>query len=473
MLAVGVLLIWAAVCAVSWSVATSFRPDRDYGGIVVRADGTPLRYTQTRDEVIYHTLDGERLVEPSLRSLQGASLLGPNSQNRSQQQLDWRRRIHARGEGRQPATYWYLIDNGLLDGRVYLVGFDSASKRCVGYLGNRGFRADPVPEAEQFRVNGRRATQGGAWWDTDYSYDFGREPRRSARYDRSFPGLVAQTKIYLAGEDRLFEIDVRERTVRVLCEVSGVLSVGVVDQSAAEDEFRDRDKIQRQWQYLAVRFPDRVWLVHPESGAHRAFLLPEGLRTRWMAVYAVGEGLLLHTGDGAEYLYPERRLTWLDADGQVIREQEVTISSVRWTPFRAWQAAATVPAPANVELAIHVAEPFDRVERRSATTFAQGWRQSLAANWPLELLNLVSAVALAWWCQRRHRQYGLPDAKGWFLFVFLLGLAGVVGYLLHRRWAVREACPACQQLAPRNRATCLACGTTFPRPAFNGSEVFA
>ena len=274
------------------------------------------------------------------------------------------------------------------------------------------------------------------------------------------------------GEERLFAIDVQDRTVHELCAAPGALSVGVVDQSAVEDEFRDRDRIQRQWQYLALRFPDQIWLVHPESGEHRAFRVPEELHSKWMTVYAVGDGLLVHTGYGAEYSHAERRLTWLDADSKVVKERVVTITVPARTPFHAWQAAAAAPTPMIVELATHVAEPFDRLGR-GATTFGEGWRQSLAANWPLEVLNWVVAVGLAGWCHRRHRQYGLAGAAGWCVFVLLLGVAGVAGYLLHRRWPIREACPTCQQPASRDRPACVACGNAYPRPALNGSEVFA
>jgi predicted amidophosphoribosyltransferase len=57
--------------------------------------------------------------------------------------------------------------------------------------------------------------------------------------------------------------------------------------------------------------------------------------------------------------------------------------------------------------------------------------------------------------------------------VFLFGVPMYLGYLAHRDWPARIACPVCGQPAPRDRETCLACGEPFAPPAPKGIEVFA
>jgi hypothetical protein len=87
----------------------------------------------------------------------------------------------------------------------------------------------------------------------------------------------------------------------------------------------------------------------------------------------------------------------------------------------------------------------------------------------VSLLSVILAVL----CWRRNRQYFQPASGLWFVFVLLMGLPGLVGYLFHRRWPVQEACPACGRLVPRDRDACAACGKEFPAPQPKGIEVFA
>jgi hypothetical protein len=83
------------------------------------------------------------------------------------------------------------------------------------------------------------------------------------------------------------------------------------------------------------------------------------------------------------------------------------------------------------------------------------------------------SLLLAAWCYRRHRRFEERGALVWAAFVFLTGPAGIVGYLLHRRWPASERCAACGTVVPRDREECLACEAQFPPPAPEGIEIFA
>ena len=79
---------------------------------------------------------------------------------------------------------------------------------------------------------------------------------------------------------------------------------------------------------------------------------------------------------------------------------------------------------------------------------------------------------MAW---RRSRAFGLSRQGqiAWAVFVLLFGLPAYVGFLLYRRWPIREPCPICQTQVPRDRVACAECGTRFPDPALKGIEIFA
>jgi hypothetical protein len=57
--------------------------------------------------------------------------------------------------------------------------------------------------------------------------------------------------------------------------------------------------------------------------------------------------------------------------------------------------------------------------------------------------------------------------------VLLFGVLAFVGFLLHRRWPVREPCPACHARSARDREACSECGAAFPAPGLKGIEIFA
>jgi hypothetical protein len=89
------------------------------------------------------------------------------------------------------------------------------------------------------------------------------------------------------------------------------------------------------------------------------------------------------------------------------------------------------------------------------------------------LLSIVFSAPCALLCYRRHRRYSEREAVEWTFFVFLMGLPGLIGYLLHRRWPATEYCVNCRKNSPRDRDACLHCGTPFPTPAPKGIEIFA
>lgn len=132
-----------------------------------------------------------------------------------------------------------------------------------------------------------------------------------------------------------------------------------------------------------------------------------------------------------------------------------------------------LPIPTLLGLGAFVAYPLEQVWNGSAASYPEGLvaacRRFL---WPIIVVTLT-AIALAAWCFRRHRRYAQPGVWMWCLFVLLLGVPGLIGYLLHRRWPVCETCSACGRRVAGDRDTCQACGAAFPAPPPVGTEIFA
>jgi hypothetical protein len=136
-------------------------------------------------------------------------------------------------------------------------------------------------------------------------------------------------------------------------------------------------------------------------------------------------------------------------------------------------SALLVPAPAMLAFFAAVVTPREAISASRAANYSAALSHSLTLfAVPLLLVSMLSVI-LAAFCWRRNRQYYQSASGAWFVFVLLTGLPGLVGYLFHRRWPVREACPACLKFVPRDRDTCAACGAEFPPPPRKGIEVFA
>ena len=116
-------------------------------------------------------------------------------------------------------------------------------------------------------------------------------------------------------------------------------------------------------------------------------------------------------------------------------------------------------------------EAADYLLSGEAGSVGQAVARALAETWPPLVFVGVLAAGLAWLTVRRQREYAQGRTVAWAIFVFLFGLPGLVGYLVHRRWPFRAACPACHRLVPRDRSSCAACRAEFPTPQPKGIEV--
>jgi hypothetical protein len=163
------------------------------------------------------------------------------------------------------------------------------------------------------------------------------------------------------------------------------------------------------------------------------------------------------------------------ADGSVADKTELALENGSTLPRtrQAELAYAVVTVPAPAVLLAGGSYMAAMVEPRQS--FATALWNLLSANWPAVAVMTAIAAALAagawWWA----RAFGLAprERAAWAVFVLLLGIPGLVGFLLHRRWPARVTCPTCGERTACDHDACTRCDTTFPAPALNGTEIFA
>jgi hypothetical protein len=142
---------------------------------------------------------------------------------------------------------------------------------------------------------------------------------------------------------------------------------------------------------------------------------------------------------------------WLGPGRDVAKTADVP--ALPGPEFNSWPqrlAQALLPLPAHLMLDKDISSPWN------VLSFA---------------LAFVSAL-LSWSLLRRYDSSPLAVA-GWTLFVFLLGIAGLLTLLCVQEWPAREVCPRCKMLRPVDRELCPHCQSPFPPPEKNGTEIFA
>ncbi len=437
-------------------------------------DGTPLiashpdgiRYgTRFRDLQGSSATPSEDDLAAQLR-LQSLPAHSPQASD----DLAWEERIHAFGDGRWPATYWYFRSDGRREGFGYFVGYDSKSKICVGYLGTAGYRNEPLPTEELFPFGGptwgvnSRLLAGPGVYGNPTNY-----PRRESG-GRAPQGFLSEWDVYVFGRDgKLYHADLQQRSVHVVLEESRLRSVSksVVSMAAA------RGVLFR----LAARFDDAVLVMDVAGRPMARYPIPEALRNQdFMFAESKSGEAILHWSSPEDDLATEgeHRVFWVKPDGQ-FRETTVTLAqSGELRPMQVY-GGMTMPSPLGVCVCFVQRRWLKLLENGLSATPAEALIRAFTEFWPALAIAQTIAFALALLCYRRQVRYGVGRTERivWPLFVLLFGLPGWIGYRFGRSWPVLEACPDCGVAVPRDRESCLSCANDFPRPALKGTEVFA
>ena len=359
------------------------------------------------------------------------------------------------------AHCWYFLHDGLRDGRGYFVGYDSQSRRCVGFIGRDGVRPDQPPVEQWFPVDGAKLASRTALT----SYRFGGDSDNEEYFEQ---------QVWLISGDQLLGVDLQAGSVKTLMGPTELIALAWLSTASTSKAAGEESPHVTFHPHLAVRAADRVVVFDAKGKPHAAFPLPEEFRERSFELYELdpGRALLMADRDLPDGTRHED-LSWIDASGKVLRRAEVPLAGGNGPREESVMMALAVPAPVVLAFLATVLEPLNSVEIGLEPSYSAALARSLSLWWPSLLIVTLLAALLAWHCLRRHRRYYQPASAAWFVFVLLAGVPGLVAYLCHRRWPVLEKCPACGHQVPRDRETCARCTATFPAPEPTGCEVFA
>jgi hypothetical protein len=463
-LAIGFGTVWATVAVWAKEQVRHATQRLVFELLELRADGTPV----VRHEIIWRPGDAPPTPTSSETSLDTASLPSEHYALLLGLEYGWEWRLKRFTDARFPGLVWHFVTDGQRHGSAYFVGYDERTKLRIGFLGTAGFRADALPAEERFPFRGDdRGIIFRLYGLQMVPYrPFAANPQAQRRDDVEMPW-----QMFVQGDDdRVYQVDLGSRTVRIAFEGEHIQSTALLVRSAPASAVGRRD--------ILVRTDDSIVVINGRDGSQRRFTIPTQLRNTSFIFgeTTAGEGLACWTlpyEPGADIL--TYRVAWFDAAGHVIRRDEADVHVAADTPGQIWSLGIILPVPLLEDVYVTVIRPYRLPLYEPPPSYLGAVRRELADHWPSLLsTHLISAV-LAVLCWRRQVKYRTDRAERivWPLFVFLFGLPGWIGYRYGRTWPSLERCPDCGATVPRDRVDCAACAADFPLPQLRGTEVFA
>jgi hypothetical protein len=317
-------------------------------------------------------------------------------------------------------TLWYYWSRY---GR--LVGYDVATRRCIGSLGPNGFAQNLAGGGDRFSDAG---TSGGA---------------------RTLSAATA-----------VFQLDLEKRAISTLF------------TTTADDPILAKYEIVRSdynWEYTMVVTKRFVHLLTAEgkpvwqtpyeparasSTVFQLFLLePPGQFALWISPGG-------RAGEEAREKHPGH-VMWVARDQGVLKSIDLpALPAPHYAPRLEEKLLSFVMPPALL-----AALPVLHVRL---------WGTGI----PRELLLLSCAAAIlvclpvGLWLGRRY-QFSIAALAGWAVFHLLFGVPGLLAFLSVQEWPAREPCPHCKRPRLVDRPQCARCGADWPPPEKAGTEVFA
>ena len=491
-LALGALVVWFFVMTsiVDYVTNTWLPRCQLYQSeeLYVLCDGTPVIDSHQSDDdgaKIIRTLDGQRIKVPNdypgsngPREARSAGLETQIDPKTRFTRLDWNIRLIKFVAADRCPVVWYFVHDGQQEGHGYLVGYDAKTGLEIGYIGRNGASDEKPSQEEQFPVDGWRMSSHfgvfptrGFNVDTEY-LDY------NARYlaAKEGGGELPLWTLWLLADDGLVQVNVKERTTKVLWRGADIISMTLAYKDATSALNPDPLSTQlepRSPLVMLVRLPDRVHVFDLNGNKLLTYPLPVELR------HVALDWLTL--SDGTAFIRPghdeagrKNELFWINPKDETVRHEVVKLDKRdKESEPMVSMSIVLAGAPPGLVATYAAIEPCSIADCPRSTDYWDALGKAIAtAGWPFAIMGAVSAV-LSFLCFRRQRKFGLPWTWAWVAFVFLLGLPGYVGYLVHRKWPVRLPCPHCGRRVPRDRMACFACGSEFPSPVLKGIEVFA
>jgi hypothetical protein len=433
--------------------------------VTLFTDGTPLvtRYFGALDAPEYRDLKG-KLVPPPLEMTNLTPVyLGrtwaPMNQIEAPQFADTQ----------APCGFWYFLkDESSPEDRGYFIGYDSHTKRCIGYLGIKGFQ-ETFPSHEQMipglsrdKASGWSASEKGLYMIADFSVY---QSYMMAPGTRGLPAIFVPTS-----DGKMYLVDILRRSVELVHQGDPVRSAAKL--------LLVRDGAKWLGGCIALRTDTSIVTLDANSGRFlKRYLIPEDLRNSdfQFALTSKSEAILEIAGK-ADSLKGSNELQIVHLHNDGTREDhKVELSqSATGKPFQA-RGGLRLPAPLLLAAAIALDRGTEIMWNKLEPTWSATFRRLVAEYYPTFLMAVGLSVICAAAASIRLARYSVSrtDRILWPLFVLLMGVPGWIGFRFCRSWPVLDTCVHCNARVPMDHEECVACSTEFPMPAKRGTEVFA
>jgi len=349
---------------------------------------------------------------------------------------------------------------------LYFEGFDIRTRQRIAFIGKEGFTLQQPEGENRFSTatrNGQLSIVARRWSDDPPSLGL------RIRMFTISSSATSGDRIVVLTNELPYAIDPFGGSVEKIQLPESPLSATSWQRFGFQ---KDGKSTCLESSGLVFRGKDTVYLTDENDKFVESFSIPEDFRERPFDLY-------LPTSSSTYLLTSLNPITCvteiirLDSNGNVIGKDFVDLPS-RMVPrptLVAWESSFIYPAlPLLLYLDLFFFPP-NCISQGFAADFSSAQSAMFRAAWPSLLLIALLSLGLAIWTYRRHQQYDRKSAIVWSVFVFLVGPAGLVGYLVHRTWPAREMCLSCGELARVDRMACNQCGAEFPLPARNGSEI--
>jgi ABC-type transport system involved in multi-copper enzyme maturation permease subunit len=321
-------------------------------------------------------------------------------------------------------TFWYLDRHG------ELTGYDGRTRKYIGRLAPHGDNRPPA--SEPFLI----------------------QPNDIAYYN---PYADSSWKM-MATAKAVYRVDFRNRDIQSIFAVSNDDEIGAFTSPQGiynESTPRRFFVTTRKTIYLGDS-TGRTILSLPYLPGYSEY--PE---IQFGSIYATNNGPIM-TESLNVWFHPDNQMNklsgwkmpihilWLGPDHTVTNRTDLpSIPAPDYHPWPDELATALAPPPAHLVYDNNISSP-----------------------WNVLCIALAGVSAITGCLLARRYNFSTGAWVGWTLFIFVTGIAGLLGFLCAQDWPARERCPNCRKLRTVDREYCEHCAARFSPPAKTGTEIF-
>lgn len=404
--------------------------DSPYERLQLTEDGEALvQFWSKSGEPVFRRLDGT-IVEQTIGM--GRKFIQNNlwlSDRKRGEPRDWSDRVTSFYDFRRPSGGWFLIAPPSYAKHAYFCGFDTRTRRSIGYIGLNGF-SQSVPTIDQSfpietsEFSAFHQIQSSALNPSGYKTlnEYGEWT------EQNFVPLsnAEPDTVWLLSKNTIYEIHLGTRQVRPLVEnhpeIRGI--VGLRDQQDAKSQLRLLDKVDSQLLIIDPKTAkiDSLDLEAQSPNLPHAYFELARLKSGQKVVIANSS----ETRHGL--VTTHNRILWLEEDNSIERSADVDTHSAsgRVTP-----AAISLIAPFPLASGVMcVALPI--VLPRVAAEFSgsSGSLQEVCGDYRFWLASsLIIGLIAAWASWRRERDVFKTNNLMWPTVIFAGGFFGWMAYI--------------------------------------------